>query len=803
MKNSIPFKTIILAASLVLQMVALCFHAHAAPGDVDLSFDAGSGVDNTVRAVALQPDGKVIVGGQFRTVRGLARNSIARLNDDGSGDPTFNPGPAVHGFVNSIALQPDGKVIIGGPFVTVNGAGVARLNSDGSLDTTFNSVTEFGDVSSVAVNPDGHVFIGGKFTRVNGIVQGGIARLNADGSLDTTFDPGSESRFYSLNSVVQLADGKVLIAGIFPHLWRLNANGSRDASFNPDINSSGGQVFSLAVQPDGKVLIGNGPGYNETTPNGILRLNADGTPDSSFQPVTGVNSFVQSVTVESNGKLLIAGYFTTGQGTNRNGIVRLNPDGSLDSSFNGLLAALFPYDPFPVTVQTDGKVIIGGSFLTVNDTTRHGIARLNPDGSLDNAFDPGAGVVGNVSSLARQPDGKWLAGGQGIDRLNPDGSRDNSFNGEFPPRYYSLVSLASVALQPDGKVLLGAKYSGIIRLNSNGSRDSGFAPLLESPSAFSNLINAVAVQSDGRMLFAGNFYLINGNARHSVARLDADGTLDSSFLREEDEWDGGNFTAMVVQPDGKVVVGGLFYSIIDENTGTLVGYVRRFHTNGDPDNTFTGFFGVPNSAVRALALQPDGKLLVGGSAGDSGLILRLHADGTVDAGFNPSAGPNGPVQAIAVQSNGKVLIGGDFTSFNAASRNRIARLNADGSLDTGFNPGTGFDGSVSSIVLQPDGNVVAGGSFLTVNGVLRPYVARLYGDSVLPLLSIARSGAFAILSWPSSPANFQLQETTDLSLFNSWSPVAEAVVTNGAELSVAVPVTAPRKFFRLVTPQLP
>jgi Domain of unknown function (DUF5122) beta-propeller len=150
-----------------------------------------------------------------------------------------------------------------------------------------------------------------------------------------------------------------------------------------------------------------------------------------------------------------------------------------------------------------------------------------------------------------------------------------------------------------------------------------------------------------------------------------------------------------------------------------------------------------------------------------------------------------------VQSDGKVLIGGDFTSFNAVSRNRIARLHADGSLDTGFNSGTGFDGSVFSFALQPDGNVLVGGSFLTVNDVLRPYVARLYGDSLLPLLSIARSGAFAILSWPSSAANFHLHETTDLSLPNSWTPVTEITVTNGDQISVTVQTIAPRKFFRL------
>jgi uncharacterized delta-60 repeat protein len=790
MKNSIRRKAIIIA-TFVLQLSTLCFHAHAAPGDVDLSFDPGSGVDGTVRAVALQSDGKLIVGGRFRTVKGLMRTGVARLNADGSGDSSFAPGTGAY-EVYSVALQPYGKVLIGGAFSAVNGtarAGIARLNSDGSLDAAFNPGTQSGAVYSIAVMPTGQGFIGGTFTKVNGTHRGGIALLNPDGSLDTGFDPGPA--FYSLNSIMPLADGKVYVAGIAPPLWRLNADGSRDMTFDPDWRAMG-EGFSVTTQPDGKVLIANA--HTSSFPNGILRLNSDGTPDSSFQPATGLESFVHSVSVQSDGKLLIAGYFTTGGGTDRNGIARLNPDGSVDSGFAGLVQPIYPHDPTTIALQPDGKVIIGGAFLTVSGTARHRLARLNSNGSPDNTFDPGTGVAGYVHSLARQPDGKLLAGGRGMDRLNRDGSRDNSFNGEFTPSDSSGASLASLALQPDGKVLLAAKYDGIIRLNTNGSRDSGFQPAQASPSSFSNLINAVVAQTDGRILVAGNFFELSGSPRHNAGRLNANGSLDHSFLRLDDEWDGGNFTAMVVQPDGKVVVGGLYFEI---NAGALAGYVRRFHPNGDADNGFTRYTAAANSAVRSLALQPDGKLLVGGSAGDTGFLVRLLANGTTDAGFNPATDPNGPVQAIAVQSNGKVLLGGDFTGFNAVSRNRIARLHADGSLDIGFNPGTGFDGNVSTIMLQPNGDVLAGGSFLTVNGVLRPYVARLHGDSVLPLLSIARSGGFAILSWPSTTANLQLQETTDLTLPDSWSAVAQPAVTNGDQISVTVLISAPRRFFRL------
>jgi hypothetical protein len=157
-----------------------------------------------------------------------------------------------------------------------------------------------------------------------------------------------------------------------------------------------------------------------------------------------------------------------------------------------------------------------------------------------------------------------------------------------------------------------------------------------------------------------------------------------------------------------------------------------------------------------------------------------------------------------LQSDGKVLIGGDFTTVNGTNRNHIARLNANGSLDSTFNPGTGAEGtdadtiaSVRSIAVQSDGNVLISGHFTTVNGVVRPHVARLYGDSVAPSLTIARSNAFVIISWPVTGLSFQIQENTDLSLPNSWTPASQPAVTNAGQISVTVPTTVGRKFFRL------
>lgn len=780
--------TFLLAAGLLLQS-GVGSRSHAAAGDVDLSFDPGSGVDGTVHVVVTQPDGKLILGGRFRTVKGFMRHGIARLNADGGGDDSFDPGTGAYD-VRSVALQPDGKVLIGGGFVKVDGIdqrGVARLNPDGSLDTGFKPGPVSGSVNAIAAMPDGRVFIGGTFTKVNGIGRGGIALLDAHGNLDTSFDPGPFN--YALNAIVALADGRVLVAGIAPPLWRLNADGSRDTAFDPDWRNMG-EGFSMAVQPDGKVLIGNAPAFAGIS-NGILRLNTDGTRDGSFQPATGLQSYVGSVAVQPDGKLLIAGYFATGGGSDRKGIARLNSDGSLDGSFEGSVQSIYPHEPTTLAVQTDGKVIIGGGFRTVNGSVRRRLARLNSNGSLDGSFDPGSGMVDSVASMARQPDGQLLVGGRSIDRLNPDGSRDDSFDGEFTPPDSSGKSLAGVALQTDGRIFLAARYDGIIRLNSNGSRDTSLPPLQVDIFGQSALINAIAVQPDGKTFIAGNFGSINGSPRHSLALVNPNGSVDEGFFRADDFWEGETFAAMVIQRDGKSVVGGIY---LDESSQTLRGDVRRFQSNGEEDLTFFRFIG--GTAVLSLALQTDGKLLVGGRDGDSGLVRRLNPDGSVDGGFHSLVGPNGPVRAIALQPDGRILIGGDFTSFGESDCRRIARLNGDGNLDTTFNAGTGADGSVSSILVLPDGPIIIGGEFLTVDNRLRPYVARLHGTP-LPVLTINQSGALAVLSWPSGTGNYQLQQSEDLQLPGSWVPVTGTPLIIDGQFTVRVPMATPRGYFRL------
>ena len=226
----------------------------------------------------------------------------------------------------------------------------------------------------------------------------------------------------------------------------------------------------------------------------------------------------------------------------------------------------------------------------------------------------------------------------------------------------------------------------------------------------------------------------------------------------------------------------------------------------DVDLSFDSGSGV-NGTVSAVAVQPDGKVIIGGGFTTvRGLarigVARLNAHGSGDSSFNAGAYgvPYGAASALMLQPDGKFLIGGGFISANGANYSRgIARLNANGSLDTSFKPGTGANGSVLAIALQSDGNVLIGGDFTTVNGVLRPHIARLYHDSVAPSLNIARSNAFVIVSWPAPPTGFELQQNTNLNPA-TWTMPSETVTDNGTTRSITVSPVPGSRFFRLFKP---
>ena len=302
----------------------------------------------------------------------------------------------------------------------------------------------------------------------------------------------------------------------------------------------------------------------------------------------------------------------------------------------------------------------------------------------------------------------------------------------------------ALAVQPDGKVLVGGNFTAyngntaapdhVLRLNPDGSLDLTFNYTAGSTSTGADgVVRALALQSDGKVLVGGDFTAYNGGtAPARLLRLTANGSLDASF-NPGGAGAGGSVRALALQPDGRVLVGGIF--AVYNGDAAAPNYVLRLTATGLLDTSFNpggaGTSGGAGGLVFALAVQPNGRVLVGGDFtaynGDAAApdnVLRLTADGVLDNSFNPGgAGAGNNVSALAVQADGRVLVGGNFNTYNgAAAPACLLRLTADGLLDTGFNPGgTGPGNSVRALLVQANGRVLVGGSFMGYNNISAPF----------------------------------------------------------------------------------
>jgi uncharacterized delta-60 repeat protein len=707
---------------------------------------------------------KYYVGGQFTVFGGVDVNKLVSLNTDGSQNTLFDIGSGFNDLVNSTAIQSDGKVLVGGDFTTFNGSSqnrLIRLNTDGSKDTSFNIGTGFvGNVYSIAIQSDGKILVGGSFYEFTGSTQNKLIRLNSDGSKDETFDIGSgfNSGVYS---VAVQSDGKILVGGNFSQFngttqktfIRLNSNGSKDSSFNVEDVFNGSGIYSILVQSDGKILVGGEfTTFTGSSQNYLIRLNTDGSKDETFDIGSGFNSSVMSMKIQSDGKILAGGYFTTFTGSSQNRLIRLNSDGSKDTSFDigtGFVGLDLEYGNCVIrTIEVDssGKIICGGVFGSFSGISQSRLIRLNSDGSKDTTFDIGYGFDQSgifnfpvIYSVKINSVGKLFIGGyfsnySGTSQnllmsVNSNNTKNTNFDigSGFESNGFT-TNMYSIEIQSDGKILVGGDFttfSGssqnlLIRLNSDGSKDETF----NIGSGFGGPnVRTLAIQSDGKILAGGLFFSFSGESQNYLIRLNSDGSKDTTF----NIGDGFNsdVISVAVQSDGKILVGGDFTTFSGSSQNKLI----RLNSDGSKDETFnigSGF----DSAIQSIAIQSDGKILVGGqfttfTGSTQNYLIRLNTDGSKDTSFNIGDGFSSSVRSIQIQSDGKILVGGDFTQFTGSSQNYLIRLNSDGSKDSTFNIGTGFDNFVYSVDSQSDGTILVGGDFITYNGSLAKYSAVL------------------------------------------------------------------------------
>ncbi|HEY6166600.1 MAG TPA: Calx-beta domain-containing protein, partial [Verrucomicrobiae bacterium] len=434
--------------------------------------------------------GKTTIGGEFTAVNAVIRNRVARLNTDGSVDPTFNPGTGADAFVSSVVVQPDGRALIGGGFTSFNGIDrhhVARLNVDGSLDTTFNpGAGANGPVYAVELQADGRVLIAGDFTSVNNIPRNRIARLNTNGVVDLSFTPGGGADAPIWTAAVEKRFSSITINGSA-------SGGSEEARTNIVVGTGFGTLtinYDFLSVPDTlRVYYGATRIFDTGLTNGASTVVVPFGPGVQYGPgqfmpaATNIQIVVNEgsgqfgtfwqydatiLLAGGGGKIVVGGEFTSFDGVPRNRVARLNADGTLDSTFDSVSGANDTV--YTAILDANGLAYIGGAFSVFDGLSRNGIARLRPDGFLDPSFNPGTGAAGAVYAIRLQTNGQPVIGGQfgsyndtprtNVARLYTDGTLDTSFLDNL----YNQTQpgpdgfLNAVGIQPDGNVIIGGSF---------------------------------------------------------------------------------------------------------------------------------------------------------------------------------------------------------------------------------------------------------------------------------------------------------------------------------------------------------
>lgn len=593
-------------------------------------------------------------------------------------------------------IQPDGKIVVAGK--TFNGQkylfGVARYNANGSLDTTFDSdglvsteIAEDDQAFAVAIQTDEKIVVTG-YSRNGSTIQLAVVRYNPDGSPDDTFnDDGIATAnigSISYGSAVKIdSAGNILVGGV--------------GQFSGELNFA---VFRF-------------------TPDGILDTTFDSDGIAATDITPSENDILRSIALLADGRIVVCG-----DNDSSFVVVRYMPDGTLDSTFDDDGIVTTDVDEtigssvaMSVVIDTfgvDHKIVVAGyafSFLTGFDFA---VARYNLDGSLDSSFDNN-GIVKTT--------------------INNTGSFGHS--ALIQPSDGKIVVAGSSYHSPGGN---GFKDFAAVRYNDDGSLDTSFGgdgivtTQVETGDATAY---GIAAKSGGKLVLAGHSSITseqNAADDFTVVQYNSDGSLDTSFDTDGKVVSPWNHfpsiaRAIALQPDGKLVVVG------DSNN---IFAVVRFNTNGTLDTTFggsgkvrIGFGGL--SSAKAVAIQPDGKIVVVGSALSSGFvdydfaIARLNSNGSLDTTFDfdglkkvSFGSQQDEANAVAVSGSGKIFVGGMANvGFNLWDFG-VVSLNSDGSFDSSFDTDgkttTNIGGSVeriTSIALQTDGKLIAAGYTFT------------------------------------------------------------------------------------------
>ncbi len=768
-----------------MRLTALAVGLAAQPALAQITNEWQFEVEGYFRGIACQPDGKLIVAGDFSTCQGQSCGPVVRLNSNGTLDPSFQA--AVSYNVRSVALQPDGKILVAAGLASTNHPALCRLNPDGSLDAVFTSTNPVCIVNGMQYLPDGKLL-------VSGSSQGHyLWLLNPDLSADTSFQPQLDGY---LNTYALQTDGKILVACVTSNngLQRLNWDGSLDAAYHP-VKTMYPTV--LMAFPEGKALI-TGVQYHETGST-AYRLNADGSLDASFSAqISDVESLsVNNLLLQTDGKILLGGIMT-------NSLLRLESNGARDTAFVPPVAADY-WRVSLITMQPDGKLLVAryknGERLSRLECLSNPIPAtqtLSYAGGVVTWRRNGGGPEVTYTKLEISTNGvDWADAGAGEkiaggwQWLGQTSGSNCSYRaiGAVVQSVSRYPSVGGSSWFVESVIGPPAIVSQPVSCTNNAGSTCRFhiAANGTAPVSFQWFKNGVALEAGARVsgahadtleLYpvdggdAGNYSVIVSNALGSVS-ASASLTVIDPFINTQpasQQVNAGDFVELNVEALGRSPLAYQWR----KNGDALAGATHSFLVfnsitpaeSGNYDVVVQSAFGVVTSLVArvavnlstvdslataisntsyitpcfALAEQDNGQLWLGGIFGavngqTRSNLARLNPDGTLDlAAQTDTGGTDYPgVYAVAVQPDGKILVGGGFLNISGQPRTALARLYANGQLDPDFQvniAGTN-DPSVTSLAVQPDGKILIAGIFTSVNGAERFHLARLEPDGTL------------------------------------------------------------------------
>lgn len=660
--------------------------------------------------------------------------------------------PIIRGAVpiGHIGFQSDGKVITGSANLKIAAGipvnGVVRLNPDGTLDQNFGIESSFegGLICDLVVQSDDKIVVGGQ-NILKDISSSPIARFNADGSVDTTFNSAIQTD--AIVEIVPVADNKFLIASFpssnqFSSLARINSDGSLDETFDSGLAFDTGfqiDIFDIAVNADGKIIIvGTFTTFNGQAVNKIVCLNEDGSVDESFDVGTGPSlenngfSYIQSVSLQSDGKIILAGSFDKFDGSDTNNIIRLLEDGSVDSDFiiaEAIFNAFGSFSIKEVEVLSNDDIILA---------SHADLIKLHSDGSYDPTFFSGefnneliVGFAGSVE-VVQSPDGLIYFGGRysrynnafRVGLLSLDASGVVT---EFDPQLGGIPDLRAIEVQEDGKILVGGIFLGvedivvnnIARFNPDGSLDEDFVSNLGSGPQGN--VRDIYVNESGEIYVGGSFNWFSDSYHPGIVKLLVDGTMDENFDSNIYVPFVGPGVEKILPQENDLILGGSFQSNLIDQFVRIDGATGIIDASFNADNLFDlDISSGERMEIVGLDLQSDGKILVYGrnvNSPEGGFIYRYSKDGVKDETFESADISEINITSASVLGGDEILLAGFFSgSWGPNDLLPIFRLDNDGKLIDKFSL-TSHQAPIEVMLPVSDSEIILGGSFNRINQV--------------------------------------------------------------------------------------